>query len=44
MLSISILRVVVTIISEHADVDFCPCCVKFIRRDAEGWEVVEPVV
>ncbi|XP_039814196.1 uncharacterized protein LOC120676918 [Panicum virgatum] len=23
------------------DVDFCPCCVKFFRRDAEGWEVVE---
>jgi len=25
----------------HPDVEFCPCCVKFIRRDAEGWEVVE---
>jgi len=23
------------------DVDFCPCCVKFIRRDAEGWQVIE---
>jgi len=23
------------------DVDFCPCCAKFIRRDAEGWQVVE---
>jgi len=25
----------------HPDVDFCPYCVKFIRRDAEGWEVVK---
>jgi len=25
----------------HPDVDFCPCCVKFIRRDAEGCEVVD---
>jgi len=25
----------------HSDVDFCPCCVKFIRRDAEVWEVVD---
>ena len=30
------------IISGHTDVDFCPCCIKFIRRDAEGWKVVEP--
>jgi len=30
-----------TIISGHPDVDFCPYCVKFICRDAEGWEVVE---
>ena len=31
-----------TFISGHTDVDFCPCCVKFIRHDAEGWEVVGP--
>ena len=31
-------------VTEHPDVDFCPCCAKFIRRDAEGWEVVEPDV
>ena len=37
------LRVVATqkYISGHPDVDFCPCCIKFIRRDAEGWEVVD---
>ena len=29
------------IIIGHPDVDFCPCCVKFIRRDAEGWQVEE---
>ena len=28
-------------ISTHPDVDFCPCCVKFIRRNTEGWGVVE---
>ena len=36
------LEFVATIISGQTDVDFCPCCVKFIRRDAEGWEVVDP--
>ena len=30
-----------TIISGHPDVDFCPYNVKFIRRNTEGWEVVE---
>ena len=28
-------------ISDHPYIDFCPYCVKFIRRDAEGWEVVD---
>ena len=41
LLSIVYSGFVATIISGHPDVDFCPCCVKFIRRDAEGWEVVE---
>jgi len=25
----------------HSGVDFCSCCVKFIRRNAEGCEVVD---
>ncbi|CAN6231523.1 unnamed protein product, partial [Urochloa humidicola] len=24
------------------DIDFCPCCAKFIRREAHGWEVISP--
>ena len=30
------------IISGPQYVDFCPYYVKFIRRDADGWEIAEP--
>ena len=29
-------------ITGTSHVDFCPHCAKFIRRDVEGWVVVEP--
>jgi len=25
-----------------AHIDFCPCCAKFVRLDAEGWNVEDP--
>ena len=42
LLSISYSGFVATFISSYTDIDFYPCCIKFIRRDAEGWEVVDP--